>query len=369
MEKKMKFLNHLLTEGGIMTLIAFLLYVSLGHKILFFGEVQNLILDHITFNASHEGPSNEIKDVVCVSINDSLKRDDILLVLQRIIASEPAVVGIDINFEEPEYTLTDTILENFIRKNQSRIVLSYDWDKENRDSYSFFVKSYEDYPYLGHVHAVEIKDMVRIFKLEDRKRPSFVSLLSKLYKGKELNDVDDQRLIINYNHGHTSIKSNLLSHQKNRDLLKGKVVIVGIEYQRGDLHYTPRGIENGYMIHFHALKSLLEYEFNFCYRYCFPLIFISVSVFVVFGLKYLCRKYNFINTLIDLFMFVAMMLLYWVCRSFLDISDYTTAALWCTIPFITVLALWLYSVAVILLGKSLGGSRWNIIRKSYLYEE
>lgn len=369
MEKKMKFLKHLLIEGGIMTFIAFLLYVSLGHKILFFDEVQNLILDHIAFNANHERPSNEIKDVVCVSINDSLQRDDILLVLQRIMASEPAVVGIDINFEEPEYTQTDTLLENFIRKNQSRIVLSYDWDKKKRDSYSFFVRSYEDYPYLGHVHAVEVKDMVRFLKQEDRKRPSFVSLLSKLYKGKELNDVDGKRLIINYNHEHAPIKSNLLLHQKIRDLLKGKVVIVGIEHQRGDLHYTPRGIENGYMIHFHALKSLLEYEFNFCHRYCFPVIFISVSVFVIFGLKYLCKKYNSINTLIDLFMFLAMMLLYWVCRSFLDISDYTTAALWCTIPFITMLALWLYSMTVILLGKSFGGGRWDTIRKSYLYEE
>lgn len=367
MEKKMKFLKHLLIEGGIMTFIAFLLYVSLGHKILFFDEVQNLILDHIAFNAKHERPSNEIKDVVCVSINDSLKRDDILLVLQRIMASEPAVVGIDINFEEPEYTQTDTLLENFIRKNQSQIVLSYDWDKEKRDSYSFFVRSYEDYPYLGHVHAVEVKDMVRVLKLEDWKRPSFVSLLSKLYKGKELNDVDGQRLIINYNHEHTPIKSNLLLHQKIRDLLKGKVVIVGIEHQRGDLHYTPRGIENGYMIHFHALKSLLEYKFDACYRYYLPVIFIFLSVAVLFGVKYLCRRYYFINPLIDLFTFVAMVLLYLIYWLFLDIFDYTAAALWCTIPFMAVLALWIYSVAVILLGRAFDRCG-DTIRKSYLYE-
>lgn len=369
MERERSFLKHLLIEGGIMTFIVFLLYVSLGHKILFFDEVQNLILDHITFNTNHKGLSNEMKDVVCVSINDSLKRDDILLVLQRIIAAGPAVVGIDINFEEPEYSPADTLLENFIRKNQSRIILSYDWDKEKRDSYSFFVKSYEDYPYLGHVHAIEINDMVRILKLEDRKRPSFVSLLSELYKGKGLKDVDDQHLIINYNHGHTPIMSNLLSHQKIRDLLKGKVVIVGIEHQRADLHYTPKGIENGYMIHFHALRSLLEYKFNFYHRYCLSVLFIFISVAVLFSVKCLRRKCYLINTLMDLFMFIAMIFLYLIFRLSLDISDYTTAALWCTIPFIAVLALWIYSVGVILLGKSLGGGLGDIIKKSYLYEE
>ena len=71
----------------------------------------------------------------------------------------------------------------------------------------------------------------------------------------------------------------------------------------------------------------------------------------------------------DLFMFIAMIFLYLIFRLSLDISDYTTAALWCTIPFIAVLALWIYSVGVILLGKSLGGGLGDIIKKSYLYEE
>lgn len=335
-----------------MTLIAFLLYTFWGHKIFFLDEVQDLILYNITAGTDYAKSSDKVKDVVCVSIDDSLKRGDILLALQRILASGPAVVGIDIKFEEPEYTRTDTLLKNLIRENKSRIVLSYNRDKNGRDSYSYFVKSYEDYPYLGYAHAVEVKDMVRILKLEDGKRTSFVSLLSKLYNGKELNDADNHRLIINYKHGHTPIKSDLLSHQGIRDMLKGKVVIVGIEYQRGDLHYTPGGIENGYMIQFHALKSLLEYKFNFYHRYCFPVIFIFLSVSVLLGMKFFSKKYFLVNSLIDFIMFVVVVCLYEVYKKSFDIFDYTTAALWSTIPMIAFLTLGGYSFIVILLGKS-----------------
>lgn len=354
MGKKMKFLKHLSVEGGIIVFVAYLLYVSLGHKLFFFDDVQNLILYDLAADTDLTKSSDKVKDVVCVSIDDSLKRGDILLTLQRILASEPAVVGIDIKFEKPEYTRTDTLLENLIRKNKSRIVLSYDQDKnDGPDSYSYFVKSYEDYPYLGYVHKpVMIKDRVRILKLEDRNRTSFVSLLSKLYNGKELNDVDNQRLIINYKHKHTPMKSDLLSHQRNRDMLKGKVVIVGVEHQREDLHYTPKGIENGYMIQFYALKSLLEYEFNFRYRYCVSLIFMGVSVFILFGMKYLSRKYFFANSLIDSIMFAVMIGLYVVCQIFFCLFDYTTAALWNTIPMVAFLTLGGYSFIVILLGKS-----------------
>lgn len=336
-----------------MTFVAFLLYICWGHKIFFFDEVQELILYDITAGTDYTRSSNKVKDVVCVAVDDSLKRADILLALQRILASEPAVVGIDIKFEKPEYTRTDTLLENLIRKNKSRIVLSYSGDEKGQDSYSYFVKSYEDYPYLGYAHrAVNIKDMVRILELEDKKRTSFILLLSKLYKGKELNDADNHRLIINYKHSHTPIQSGRLSHQAIRNILKGKIVILGIKNQRQDLHYTPRGIEDGYMIQFHALKSLLEYDFNFCYRYCWPVIFIFVSVSVLLSAKYFSKKHLLTGSLIDFIMFVVMVCLYATYKMSFYIVDYTTAALWIAIPMIAFLTLSLYSFIVILWGKS-----------------
>lgn len=348
----MKFLEHWLVEGGMITLIAFLLYIFWGHKIFFLDEVQDLIPDYISADIDRSKSSDKVRDVVCVSVDDSLKRGDILIALRRILASGPAVVGIDIKFEEPEYTRTDTLLENLIRENKSRIVLSNNRDKDGRDLYSYFVKNYEDYPYLGYAHAVEIKDKVRILKLEDGKRSSFVALLSKLYNGKELNEADNHRLIINYKHGHTPIKSDLLSRRGVRNILRGKVVILGIENQREDLHYIPGGIEDGYMIQFHALKSLLEYEFDFCHRYCLPVILIFLSVSVLMLVKYFSRKCFLVNSLMDFIMFVAMVFLYELYKSPFNMVDYTTAALWNTVPVISFLALGGYSFIVVLLGKS-----------------
>lgn len=394
----MRLVKHLFIEGGIMTFIAFLLYCSLGHKILLFDEVQNLILDNIAINTNDTASNERVKDVVCVTINDSLVRSDILPILQQILDSKPAVVGIDIDFKTPTYSPVDTLLEKLILENKSKIVLSYDWDENGLDSYSYFIKDYKAYPYLGHVHAVNIGGMERFIKLEDRNRPSFVTLLSKLYNGKELNDVDNQCLLINYKHEPTLIQSDRLSYQASRDILKNKIVIVGVD-QGTDIHNTPLGLKYGYFVHFHALKSLLEYEFSFFYRYCFPVIFIFISACILFLVKYFSSNPRIINSLIDLFMFMAVMALYLIYGIFLDVCDYTTSALWSTIPLIAVLTLWIYSVIVIILGKldkiniltklaqknywkkkpfldnvsksvNKGLNRFfDIIKKSYLYED
>lgn len=347
---KMKCFNRSLIKYVVAVLFTYLVYGLWGHQLFFLEDVQGYFQHQIGGVEQKDPGRVDLKDVVCVSVDDSLKRADILVVLQRILASEPAVVGINIKFEKHEFTRTDTLLENFIRENQSRIVLPYKKGKDGPDIYPYFVKSYEDYPHLGYINAHTVDGWVQTMQLEQGGRSSFALLLSKLYGGPVPTGEDNSYFIINYNHQHIPLMSSLLVHQPQRDLLKGKVVIVGVSNSGSDWHLTSKGIKPGYIILHHVLKSLLEYKPNFWNRYVWSFLFVMLSVFCFQLLNCWGGRCALARSIMGLLVIIMLSLLWLSGKCMLiNSGDYTTMALWSSIPFVAYMVLNVYDFLAVLL--------------------
>ena len=105
-------------------------------------------------------PKN-ISDNICIVETDSISRQEISLLLDKLVSYEPAVIGLDITFDHKSDSKSDSLLISSIKRCGNKIVVPLKGDDYDEESASydkiftpFFNDSIPDTP-KGFVNFIE----------------------------------------------------------------------------------------------------------------------------------------------------------------------------------------------------------------------
>ncbi|SBW07676.1 CHASE2 domain-containing protein [uncultured Dysgonomonas sp.] len=213
------------------------------------------------------------EEIVIVSTDDCVDRGEIAEVIAMVNSCNPKVIGLDIIFKEAIEMENDTKLIEAI-SDCSNIVLACqlkEYDKVNK-RYEQKVNNFFSH-YLSHLteasininSSAEYHSIVRDFSTSivynEDTISTFSTVIANLYNNDLYNEFrkkEKETNLINFGADEfRRIKgSDVL---ENKDLLSGKVVIIGDVDSPGDQHNTPVNISmSGCIIHAHILSTILR---------------------------------------------------------------------------------------------------------------
>lgn len=243
------------------------------------------------------------RDIVIVNI-DRTSREDVIDVLELLSMMNPAAVGVDVTFNQPRDSASNTRLLDAIDALPNAVLaigVGHTDESRNRflvDDYSFFYPSRDDLRYGavnlpakfdgGTIRSFPIHfvtdggDTLRSMVAEIASIVAPIAVDSLLARGSDTETIDFPSRtfeVIDW--------EELPDHP---DAVDGKIVFVGAVNEPGDMHRTPvADAMSGVMIHAHALSTLLRgsYYYSvpewlnitiaFCLCFFFALINLSLN--------------------------------------------------------------------------------------------
>lgn len=211
------------------------------------GDTSYVHNDQLKLDSLRQAPQDL---VVIILLNESLQnRKSILQVIDELMPAEPAVVGIDVLFDDLEDS-TDFVSEIAKRASlYSNLVLAYSRPNEADDNtlYPLGATEYNDFPNMGYTNfglkGKEVRYLDAFARVDGKKRPAFWTILwSKSHSNKQgIYELRSRRRFINFNLGTNDLQVFEIEgiddlHNPYLDIfsspleaIKGKMVIVGWE--------------------------------------------------------------------------------------------------------------------------------------------
>lgn len=262
----------------IITILAFVLVITfafIAFSLPFMSPVAEAIKEFDMTDVYYQilqdtDDDEEVSDVVTiVDMSELYSRRELAKALQEIKALHPKVVGVDVVFEGlKEDSIGDEMLAEVALSNDN-IVFSYKLLDYVNDSighkttvHSFFVDE-EGAVKEGFINMPRnlyggIKRNLSLGgKAEGRLVPSFITMVSNLYVGKEMDKVEESDLNINFVPRHYRVvhPDSIALHP---EYIKDKLVLFGAMKDEYDMHYTPLGKMAGVELLAYSIETLLE---------------------------------------------------------------------------------------------------------------
>ncbi|MDE5561816.1 MAG: CHASE2 domain-containing protein [Bacteroidaceae bacterium] len=264
-----------LIEHGLVAVIAMTLIVVLGwlsFNIKFLSPVaraiQEFSLSDMYYNIEWQenGAPEMSRDITLIDITEVRKRDEIANVIEKVKQCSPAVIGVDIIFEDQNYDIHgDMVLMDVAEASGAIFAYKLTDYAPMTDSFQERVRSYfaTDSIKEGYVNA--IGDMtatcLRRFSIERnfRGQPqrSFTAQVAEAYSKNDipLGKTDDR--FINYRF----IDFPVIKYDSvlaNRNLIKDRIVLIGTIGEEADMHFTPLGKRPGLKVQAYSIQTVID---------------------------------------------------------------------------------------------------------------
>ncbi|WP_288317255.1 CHASE2 domain-containing protein [Xylanibacter muris] len=213
-----------------------------------------------------EGSPEISKEITLIDITELTNRAEIAGVIEDVRKCEPSVIGVDIIFEDQNYDMHgDMVLMDVAESSNAIFAKKLTDYNVKTNSFQNQTRSYfaTDRIKEGYVNA--IGDMsstcLRKFSIERSLRGepqrSFTSLIAEAYSGRSIptNKTDDR--FINYRF----IDFPVVSYDSvlaNRDLIKGRAVLIGTINEEADMHFTPLGKMAGLKVQAYSVQTIID---------------------------------------------------------------------------------------------------------------
>lgn len=269
-----KFVRHI-----IITILAFVLVSSfalIALKLPFMGPIAEAIKEFEMTDVycqilqdTNDGDEEVSDDVVIVDMSELFSRRDLAKALTHIEAQKPKVIAVDVVFEGlKEDSIGDEMLAE-VALSHDNIVYSYKLLNYENDSighadtvHSFFAnendalnEGYTNMPrnlYGGIKRKLSIGE-----KVKGRVRPSFITVAAGMYEGKQVENVSETSININFIPKRFRViePDSINAHP---GWIKDKLVLFGAMKDEYDMHYTPLGKMAGTELLGYSIETLLQ---------------------------------------------------------------------------------------------------------------
>lgn len=206
--------------------------------------------------------------ITLVDITKLHQRGDIARVIQEVNALEPAVIGIDVIFEGEKDDATGNLqLEDAIIGAQETVIAQKltEW-KQSDKSFHGRVRSYftRDIPVMEGYSNVEgdmtsqcLRKLTVERKLDGKPVLSLAAQCAVLYRDGSIPPARRADRLINYRHlDFPVIDADSVSAR--RELIEGRIVLIGTMTEEQDMHFTPLGKMAGMKAQAYSIQTLLE---------------------------------------------------------------------------------------------------------------
>lgn len=205
-------------------------------------------------------------DITLVDMTALTKRSEIADVIEKVKECEPAVIGVDLIFEGENYDMHgDMVLMEAAEASGAVFAKKLtDYDVQTK-SFQNQVRSYfaNDSIQEGYVNA--IGDMsstcLRKFSVERSLRGSmqrsFTAQIAGTYMGENIPHAKTDDRFINYRF----IDFPVISYDSilaKRNLIKGRVVLIGTATEEQDMHFTPLGKIPGLKVQAYSIQTMID---------------------------------------------------------------------------------------------------------------
>lgn len=207
------------------------------------GDPSYLNKDQLLLKSLRQNPQDSI---VIVLLSDSLQnRRSIIRVIEKLMQASPAVVGVDILFDDLKDSMEFIPILSQLTTQYSNLVLAYSLPNEADENtiYPLGASNYNDFPNLGYTNfglkGKEVRYLDAYTKIDGQIRPAFWTLLWSIGHPDISNGkLRSHRRFINYNFGINDLQV----------FEVGKVEALNEPYPEGTISPSPLESINGKMV-------------------------------------------------------------------------------------------------------------------------
>lgn len=265
---KIRFFDHIIVTALTMLLLGVLLWLSFNIK--FLSPIAHAVRDfslsdmYYQIDWDSDRPMEYSSDVVIVDITKLYDRDDIANVIDMVKDCSPKAIGVDVIFEKKSYDEAADALLMEVADSSGAVfakkLTDYHDDTFNSQVRSFFVSDGVKDGFTNAAGDMSTK-CVREFRLmetlDNVPQYSLVSQVAELYDSTAT--VEDKTL--NYRINYRRLEFSVIGCDdvyENRELLKDKLVLIGMMSEESDMHLTPLGKIPGLKILAYSIQTVLE---------------------------------------------------------------------------------------------------------------
>lgn len=207
--------------------------------------------------------------ITIVDLKTLIKRDDIAKTLEEIERCNPAVIGVDCVFEnESGDTIADNAIRDFARQ-YDNVVYSYRLSNEKDsnigyadETHSFFAEEIPVHEGVTNMPRENLYNQIKRtlrsgWRVNGIDRLSFIGELMNMYAGFSFCKTSDTDININFSPTEFEVVSPA-DIESNRQILEGRIVLLGTMNDMSDTHYSPLGNIAGVELLAYGIQTLLE---------------------------------------------------------------------------------------------------------------
>ena len=340
--KTMRFLlhrDHLFTVLMTGLLTFFLIIVSVN--LSFFNPIKRAFEDFsmtdVYYEILSDNTVSELSDKISiVDVTNIHERCDFVNVLNELALQKPAVVGVDLIFEREKEAECDNALVESLFNVPNLIVAAkltnYEADKNcfTDITHSYFEK-FTQFPfaYVNIVNNMTFLSVRKysVFQLMNKDTIySFPTKIASIYLRKSPSSFirKDNEPFIDYRKDITfpTIRADSIHYWK--ELIKGRIVLLGCLHEEADTHFTPLGKMAGVQIQAYSVLTQLNHrelkQMSSATSGFLAFIISYLTAIICFIISNRLKKIQYI--MIKLFLFAEMALLVWLGFYFYEHFNY-----------------------------------------------
>jgi len=280
-------------------LVAFIAFILLGifalftFKVSFMRPVANAIgnfsVTDVFYSIERKWlKPNEInEDIVLVDLTELTSRGDIARALSEIYEAEPIAIGVDLQFEFRNDSLNDAKLATTADSISDLTVFAcklLDYSEEQKCfqnvSNSFFVNSSIKTGYANLLDNMENKTIRTLSTRQCLNNDTILSIPAKIFQDLIGEDLpSNNEMFIDYSTNFISIPYADL--KENKDVLKERIVLVGLMEEEADMHPSSIGKIPGLAIQGYSLATLLSHKSPHVFKETLPIIIAFILSFFI----------------------------------------------------------------------------------------
>lgn len=263
-------------------------------------------------------------DIIVILAEDSISKEKIASLLEKIQSLNPAVLAIDILFSEDKKQIQDSVLIQQINKSNN-IVLAYR-KKTSTIELSYFLKDINDIP-MGYVHPYKTEDGYDRFftPIETKKNQTykhFALVAAENYLNVDLLPYIDSHSI-DFSHDIRTLPAHRVGIDYKDDI-ENKIVILGLK-SSDDIRNIPISkVSYGAELHGYILATILNQYNNpriFWHKWLLIIFLIIVTLVIYTFIRYVFLKYR-VDFLESIFILILNIIWLYICVHLISNLDF-----------------------------------------------
>lgn len=288
-------------------------------------SLEDFSMTDVYFNIISMETEKKVNNTISiVDISDQYKRGEIAQTIYNIAAQKPALIVLDVIFEGIKDDMTGNDSLTMAVMENSNIIADMkltDYNDEN-DSFrssitSFFndftnvARGYGNIPDNMEKHT--IREYTLFQNLNGKKEFSLSTCAASKYLKQHPDTTSSDLIAIDY----TPTMFPEIDHSKiaeNKDLIKGRIVLIGCTHEEADMHYTPLGKMNGTELQAYMIQTQLNHKKMSDMSLWTCILWGIIMCYIVVAIQIWVPKHfrNYGTLILDLINFLLMALWAWI---------------------------------------------------------